>query len=151
MCFSQEMSFAFAAIGLVVAVYAALKVNMAAAAGVLFFTFMETLQGVQFHWINGARALPCVMCTHAPKQTAPVRGTRRSQSWALRTSVFSRTSRTYWRAARSQTRFQVSAAFDFACLTHGDAQVVKTRYGVIKQLSLIAGAALFLRWVFADC
>jgi len=52
MCFTQEMSFAFATMGALVAVWAWSQTrNVSLVAGVVYFVLMETLQGFQYFYI----------------------------------------------------------------------------------------------------
>merc|ERR1712167_431412 len=53
MCFNQPMSFAFATLGLIIAIYIKFKTtNTKYAIGVFWFFLMELLQGFQYFWID---------------------------------------------------------------------------------------------------
>merc|ERR1712032_486118 len=53
MCFNQPMSFAFATLGLIIAIYIKVKTtNTKYAIGVFWFFLMELLQGFQYFWID---------------------------------------------------------------------------------------------------
>ena len=52
MCFSQEMSFIFATVGLLITFYVYRKKQYQLAVGIFFFVLMEMLQAAQFFYID---------------------------------------------------------------------------------------------------